>query len=75
MVKLNGWHYQGLNNRNQPMRYEIIETGGQWIVECDGVEISRHADQAPALEDVTERLRASRLRRAVVAMHFEKPAC
>ncbi len=56
------------------MRYEIIERAGQWIVECDGLEIARHVQQDAALELVSKRLRTSGQERASLAVRFEKPA-
>lgn len=39
------------------MKYEVIETGGEWVVQREGVEVARFADQAAALDDVAARLR------------------
>jgi len=39
------------------MKYEVIETGGEWIVHSEGVEVARFAEQAAALDDVAIRLR------------------
>jgi hypothetical protein len=39
------------------MKFEVVQQGGAWIVRRDGVELSRYAEQAFALSDVTERLR------------------
>jgi len=38
------------------MRYEVIEQAGDWIVQQDGQEIARFAEQAQALNDVSRRL-------------------
>jgi len=40
------------------MKFEVVQQGGAWIVRRDGVEVGRHAEQAYALNDVSERLRA-----------------
>jgi hypothetical protein len=39
------------------MRYEVIEAGGEWIVETEGVELGRFAEQSAALDHVAARLR------------------
>jgi hypothetical protein len=39
------------------MKYEVIETGGEWVVESDGVELARFADQGAALDHVAAQLR------------------
>jgi hypothetical protein len=39
------------------MNYEVLEDGGAWIVQRDGVEVARFAQQDDALADVAERLR------------------
>jgi len=39
------------------MKYEVIETGGEWIVRSDGVELARFGAQAEALDHVALRLR------------------
>ncbi|MDB5417140.1 MAG: hypothetical protein JWP50_559 [Phenylobacterium sp.] len=39
------------------MKYEVIETGGEWIVQRDGVEMARFANQSAALDEVAARLR------------------
>ena len=41
------------------MKFEVIETGGEWIVRRDGVELARHRDQIEALSDIAERLRGA----------------
>jgi hypothetical protein len=40
------------------MKFEVVQQSGAWIVRCDGVELGRYAEQAYALSDVSERLRA-----------------
>jgi hypothetical protein len=40
------------------MKFEVVEQGGAWIVRRDGVELGRHAEQANALTDVSQRLRS-----------------
>ena len=39
------------------MKFEVIETGGEWVVQTDGVEVARFAEQAAALDHVAGRLR------------------
>ena len=39
------------------MKYEVIESGGEWIVQSEGVEIARFAEQSAALDHVAARLR------------------
>jgi hypothetical protein len=39
------------------MKYEVIQTGGEWIVRSDGVDLARFAEQSAALDDVAVRLR------------------
>jgi hypothetical protein len=39
------------------MKFEVIESSGDWIVRRDGVELGRFGDQLDALADITERLR------------------
>jgi hypothetical protein len=41
------------------MKYEVIESSGEWIVRRDGVELARFGQQLEALADVAERLRDS----------------
>ena len=38
------------------MKYEVIETAGEWVVQNDGVEVARFAEQADALDHVAGRL-------------------
>jgi hypothetical protein len=38
------------------MKFEVVETLGEWIVRRDGVELARYRDQLEALADVGERL-------------------
>ena len=39
------------------MKYELVESDGAWVVQRDGVEVSRFAQQEDALADVADRLR------------------
>lgn len=39
------------------MKYEVLEDAGAWIVQRDGVEVARFAEQDDALADIAERLR------------------
>ncbi len=42
------------------MKFEVVETGGEWIVRCDERELARYGEQLEALADVAERLRDDR---------------
>jgi hypothetical protein len=39
------------------MKFEVIETSGEWVVQSDGVEVARFGDQTAALDHVANRLR------------------
>jgi hypothetical protein len=39
------------------MKFEVIESLGEWIVRRDGVELARYGEQLDALGDIAERLR------------------
>jgi hypothetical protein len=39
------------------MKFEVIESRGEWIVQRDGEELARFDEQLEALADVAERLR------------------
>jgi len=39
------------------MKFEVIENGGEWVVQSEGVELARFADQMAALDHVAGRLR------------------
>ncbi|MDE2488943.1 MAG: hypothetical protein KGO51_16245 [Alphaproteobacteria bacterium] len=39
------------------MKYEVIETAGDWVVQREGVEVARFAEQAEALDHVAARLK------------------
>jgi hypothetical protein len=39
------------------MKYEVIESSGEWIVQHEGIELARFPEQSDALDDVAERLR------------------
>ena len=41
------------------MKFEVIESGGQWIVRRNGLELGRFDQQLEALTDVADRLRES----------------
>jgi hypothetical protein len=55
------------------MRYEVVESAGEWIVRHRGVEVARFGRQALALEDVARRLRESPVEdeAASLAMRYE----
>jgi hypothetical protein len=38
------------------MKFEVIESLGEWIVRQDGVELARFGEQLEALNDIAERL-------------------
>jgi hypothetical protein len=42
------------------MKFEVVESGGEWIVRCDGEELARYGEQLEALSDVADRLRDDR---------------
>lgn len=39
------------------MKYEVIESSGEWIVQREGVELARFLEQSEALDHVAGRLR------------------
>lgn len=39
------------------MKYEVIQGDGEWIVQADGLELARFAEQSAALDHVAARLR------------------
>ena len=39
------------------MKYEVIETSGEWIVQREGEEVARFSEQSEALDHVASRLR------------------
>lgn len=39
------------------MKYEVIETAGEWVVQNEGVEVARFAEQADALDHVASCLK------------------
>ena len=41
------------------MKYEVVESGGEWIVRREGCELARFAEQDRALADVAARLKAA----------------
>lgn len=56
------------------MKFEVVEQEGAWIVRQNGVELGRHAQQACALTEVTERMRKLEPQAGVavsLAMRFE----
>ncbi|RAK58715.1 hypothetical protein DJ021_02310 [Phenylobacterium hankyongense] len=55
------------------MRYEVVESAGEWIVRHRGVEVARFERQGAALEEVARRLRGSPVEdeSASLAMRFE----
>ena len=41
------------------MKFEVVESVGEWIVRRDGVELARFGEQLDALADIAERLRGA----------------
>lgn len=39
------------------MKYEVIQSGGEWIVQSEGVELARFDEQSAALDHVAALLR------------------
>ena len=39
------------------MKYEVIQMGGEWIVQTEGREVARFDEQSDALDHVASRLR------------------
>jgi hypothetical protein len=39
------------------MRYEVVESAGEWIVRREGTEVGRFVSQDEALNHVSERMR------------------
>jgi hypothetical protein len=39
------------------MKYEVIESDEAWVIQSEGVELARFAEQSAALDDVALRLR------------------
>lgn len=58
------------------MKFEVIESLGEWIVRRNGVEIARFCEQFEALGDVAERLRESHETPGAysLAMRYQAPA-
>ncbi len=40
-----------------PMKYAVVETAGEWIVQREGLELARFRDQIEALAHVADLLR------------------
>lgn len=57
------------------MRFEVVESAGEWIVRGEDRELGRFADQDAALRDVADRLRAADSSEpASLAMRYENRA-
>jgi hypothetical protein len=56
------------------MKYEVIESGGEWIVQREGVELARFADQSEALDDIAARLREVEPGEAAVSLRVRYQA-
>lgn len=55
------------------MKFEVVESAGEWIVQHDGVEVARYPQQALALTDVARRLREAEVGEAgaSLAMRYQ----
>lgn len=54
------------------MKYEVVETAGEWVVSHNGVELARFGGQDEALNDVALRLRdADATQSASLSMRYE----
>lgn len=57
------------------MKFEVVETGGEWVVSREGEELARFAEQDAALNDVAGRLReADGEGPATLSMRYERRA-
>ena len=54
------------------MKFEIVESAGEWIVQRDGVEIGRFALQNEALAFVTAELSQLKGETAALSMRYER---
>jgi len=57
------------------MKFEVVETGGEWVVSREGEELARFAEQDQALNDVAGRLRgADADQPTTLSMRYERRA-
>ncbi|WP_183280986.1 hypothetical protein [Phenylobacterium zucineum] len=57
------------------MKFEVVESAGEWIVRREGEEIARFAGQDEALSHVADRLReADPAEGASLAMRYQRRA-
>jgi len=56
------------------MKYEVIQNGGEWVVQADEVEVARFAEQAQALDLVARRLRDAAPSEAAVSLRMRYQA-
>lgn len=55
------------------MKFEVVESAGEWIVRREGQELARFAAQDEALNDVAARLReADASQPASLAMRYQR---
>jgi len=55
------------------MKFEVVESAGEWIVRCEGQEVARFAAQEEALNDVAARLReADASQPASLSMRYQR---
>lgn len=52
------------------MKFEVIESGEEWVVQSEGVELARYAAQAQALQAVAARLREAEPGEAAVSLRM-----
>lgn len=56
------------------MKFEVTQTGGEWIVSNDGVELARFDKQAQALDHVAAHLRKAPPAREPVSLRMRYQA-
>lgn len=57
------------------MKFEVVESGGEWIVSRDGQELARFLGQDEALNDVAGRLReVDAEQSATLSMRYQRRA-
>jgi hypothetical protein len=55
------------------MRFEVVETAGEWVVRRNGEELARFTGQDEALHDVAARLRGcDASQSAALSVRFER---
>jgi hypothetical protein len=58
------------------MKFEVVESTGEWIVRHRNVEVARFSQQASALHEVSRRMRDAEVGDdgASLAVRFQRPA-